>query len=60
MTQMKMAKAGHVTEELRAVAQAENIDIEVLQDQVAKGLVVIPKNRKHEIPNPIGIGKGLC
>ena len=59
MTQMKMAKAGHVTEELRAVAQAENIDIEVLQDQVAKGLVVIPKNRKHEIPNPIGVGKGL-
>ena len=58
MTQMKAAKSGQMTPEMKAIAEQERIQPEILQDRVARGEVVIPKNRTHDI-SPIGIGKGL-
>ncbi|MFH1942318.1 MAG: phosphomethylpyrimidine synthase ThiC [bacterium] len=59
MTQMSEAKKGRTTPEMMAVAEAEGVDISVLRDRVARGEVIIPKNKKHDGIKPVGIGKGL-
>ena len=59
MKQMKEARAGRITREMRAVADQEGIDVELLRDRVALGEVVILKNRNHRAVQPVGIGKGL-
>ncbi len=58
MTQIERAKAGELTEEIRAVAENEGLSPETIRERVAKGQIVIPanKNRKSRI---VGIGKGL-
>lgn len=58
MTQILKAKTGNVTEEVKSVAQAEKIDIEIIRRRVAAGKVVIPFNPIHA-PKALGIGKGL-
>lgn len=58
MTQLESAKAGIITDEMRIVAKDENIDIEILQQKIASGKVVIPKNIKRNF-HPVGIGNGL-
>jgi phosphomethylpyrimidine synthase len=57
MTQLERAKT-EATEQIKAVANAEGLDAEVVQRRVADGKIVIPcnKNRKANI---VGIGKGL-
>ena len=59
MTQMAEAKAGRITPTMEAVAGREGVGGEVLRDRVARGEVVILKNRKHGVDKPVGIGKGL-
>ncbi|MDO9098970.1 MAG: phosphomethylpyrimidine synthase ThiC, partial [Candidatus Methanoperedens sp.] len=54
-TQIEQARNGSVTKEMRAVAKAENVDIQALLERIAKGSVVI-MNRGER---PVGIGKGL-
>lgn len=58
MTQIKQAKSGNVTQEMKAVAEHEGVDVSVILKGVAKGTIVIPanKNRPHK---SVGIGKGL-
>ncbi len=58
MTQLESAKAGQVTDEMRQVAQSENVSTADLCSWIAKGLVVIPKNIHRDFV-PRGIGKGL-
>ncbi len=58
MTRIELAKKGIITEELRAVALSEGISPDRLASDIAEGVTVVPRNRKHDI-NPIGIGKGL-
>jgi hypothetical protein len=60
MTQMQAARQGIITEEMRLVAQDEGVDVEWLQEQIAKGRVVIPRNINHPNYYPIGIGEGLA
>ena len=43
-TQMQAAQKGIVTDAMKAVAEKENMDVEVLRDLVAKGHVTIPCN----------------
>ena len=58
MTQLERALKGETTEEIKAVSAAEEIDIEVVRERVAKGKIIIPANRNRK-QNIVGIGKGL-
>ncbi|MGB9715437.1 MAG: phosphomethylpyrimidine synthase ThiC [Thermodesulfovibrionales bacterium] len=58
MTRIELAKKGIITDEMKTVAISEGISPEKLASDIAEGLIVIPRNIKHEI-RPIGIGKGL-
>jgi phosphomethylpyrimidine synthase len=54
-TQLEYARTGTATKQMEDVAEAENIDIEVLLSHISRGSVVI-MNRGDE---SVGIGKGL-
>src|SRR2546426_658366 len=58
MTQMKQAKRGRITDEMRYVAAVEGTDPESLRARIAAGVAIIPKNVHHDF-NPIGVGRGL-
>ncbi len=59
MTQRESALKNIITEEMKAVAKAENIDAEQLLNKIKKGEVVIPKNKNHNFKKICGIGNGL-
>ena len=58
-TQMQAAKHGFVTEEMKIVAKKENVSEEYLVEKIAKGEIVIPRNKNHNSISPEGIGTGL-
>jgi phosphomethylpyrimidine synthase len=58
-TQMDAAKKGIITEQMRIVAQEEQIDIQVLRQLVASGSVAIPANKHHTSLSPKGVGEKL-
>ncbi len=58
MTQISSARKGIVTDEMRAVAESEGIDVERLRSRVAAGHVVILKSTVHDV-KPVGVGRGL-
>src|SRR5262245_622133 len=55
-TQMRYARAGVVTEELRFVAARERLDPETVRAEVARGRMVIPANVHHPELEPMAIG----
>lgn len=59
MTQLELAKAGKVTDEMAYVAKCESIDAQKLRGAIAHGYVVIPANVNHKGLKPVGIGYGL-
>lgn len=59
MTQLKKARSGEITSEIKEVAKKEQVDTIWLRDQVAAGRVVIPANARHSRLVPCGIGEGL-
>jgi len=59
MTQLEEALNNEITKEMKYVSQQENIDISLLKENIAKGLVVIPANINHKNLKPVGIGYGL-
>lgn len=59
MTQVLRARRGEITPEIRAVAEQEGITPEELGQLVARGLVVIPANIRHNNLSPRGIGSKL-
>ncbi|MCR4789477.1 MAG: phosphomethylpyrimidine synthase ThiC [Treponemataceae bacterium] len=58
-TQMDAARKGIITEELKKVAEKENISVEELIKLVSSGQVVIPKNIKHKCLEASGIGEKI-
>ena len=58
MTQMKDARKGRITEEIKRVSEKEGIAVEKVLNGVASGRIVIPSNLKRDI-EPVGIGDGL-
>ena len=58
-TQMEAARQGIVTPEMEIVAAKENLDVNVLLDRMARGVVCIPANKNHGTLSPEGIGEGL-
>ncbi len=57
-TLIDATRRGIITEEVKVVAEAENITAERVRERVARGLIVIPRNISHQI-RPVGIGQGL-
>jgi phosphomethylpyrimidine synthase len=59
--QMKIARAGKITAEMKIVAHNEKTEAETIRRGIACGKIVIASNseRKKKI-KPVGIGKGLC
>jgi len=60
MTQLKLAREGTLSPEMKAVAGKEGLEPEQVRSGVAEGTIVIPANVNHEGLEPCGIGKGLC
>lgn len=56
ITLLKLARAGEITDEMRAVAQKENQTPEMIRDELAAGRLVIPANIYHSKLEPAGIG----
>jgi len=59
VTQMKAAREGKVTEEMRIVAKDEDESPQSIRRRLAEGTVIVTRNIQHENVHPIGIGKGL-
>ncbi|HVG94501.1 MAG TPA: phosphomethylpyrimidine synthase ThiC, partial [Planctomycetota bacterium] len=55
-TQMRYARDGVVTEEMRFVAAREGLDPELIRQEVARGRMVIPANVNHPELEPMAIG----
>src|ERR1700758_4616056 len=62
MTQLEAARQGTITEEMRFVAEREDLEPELLRDEVARGRLVIPANTVHLTKRlePMGIGVACC
>jgi phosphomethylpyrimidine synthase len=56
-TQLAWARAGIVTRELEFIAAHENVDVELVRTEVARGRAVIPANHRHPESEPMIIGK---
>ncbi|MBI4227878.1 MAG: phosphomethylpyrimidine synthase ThiC, partial [Candidatus Omnitrophica bacterium] len=56
VTQMGYARRGLITEEMRWVAEREQLDPELIRAEVARGRMMIPANIRHTSLEPIGIG----
>lgn len=60
MTQLEAARKGIITEEMKEVAKREGIEAEELRQRIAKGTVIIPRNKNRKnIQRIEGIGEGL-
>jgi phosphomethylpyrimidine synthase len=61
-TQLQIAKTGTITDEVKLVAQAENVDAELVRAELSAGRLVIPANKLHLKTNlrAIGIGRILA
>ena len=60
MTQIEYARAGQITPQVEAVAQAEQLDPELVRDEVARGRMVIPANTTHLAKGLVPIGIGIA
>jgi phosphomethylpyrimidine synthase len=60
-TQLRQARDGEITPEIKTVAEPENHKPDFIRDEVAAGRIVIPANKLHLKTNlkPIGIGRAL-
>src|SRR5688572_10627008 len=56
VTQLHYARRGIVTEEMRFVALRENVDVEFVRSEIARGRAIIPANIKHPELEPMIIG----
>jgi phosphomethylpyrimidine synthase len=55
-TQMRYARQGTITGEMRHVAHSEGLEPELVRDEVARGRLIVPANINHRGLQPIGIG----
>ncbi|MEO9365431.1 MULTISPECIES: phosphomethylpyrimidine synthase ThiC [Candidatus Nitrosocaldus] len=61
VTQLSYARRGVATEEMKHVAESEQVSLDLIVRGVANGSIIIPRNvaRKQELTKLVGIGKGL-
>ncbi len=55
-TQMHCARQGDITEEMQYVAWRENLPVELVRAEVARGRAIIPANKNHTNLEPMMIG----
>ncbi len=60
-TQLQIARKGTITDEVKFVAEVENLDAQLIRDELSAGRLVIPANKLHLKTNltPTGIGRVL-
>ena len=60
-TQLQTARIGTITDQIKSVAQTENVDAKLIRDELAAGRLIIPANKLHIKTNlrPVGIGRIL-
>ncbi len=60
-TQLQIARAGTISDQVKFVAETENLDAELVRDELAAGRLIIPANKLHLKTNlaPTGIGRVL-
>jgi phosphomethylpyrimidine synthase len=56
VSQMHYARQGVITEEMHHVATRENLPVELIRDEVARGRMIIPANINHTNLEPMAIG----
>lgn len=56
VSQMHYARQGVITEEMHYVARRENLPVELIRDEVARGRMIIPANINHTNLEPMCIG----
>jgi len=56
MTQMRVAREGHISEAMQRVAVREGLEADLIRAEVARGRMVIPANVHHERLDPMAIG----
>ncbi|MEM0446713.1 MAG: phosphomethylpyrimidine synthase ThiC, partial [Candidatus Nitrosocaldus sp.] len=61
VTQLSYARRGVATEEMKHVAESEQVSLDLVVRGIANGSVIIPRNiaRKQKLIRLVGIGKGL-
>jgi phosphomethylpyrimidine synthase len=59
MTRLERAKKRGIPEELRKAARREGVGADYLKQGIARGEIVLLKNRNHRTVQPLAIGKGL-
>jgi phosphomethylpyrimidine synthase len=59
LSQMHYARRGIITEEMRFVALRENVDVEFVRSEIARGRAIIPANVKHPELEPMIIGRNF-
>ena len=57
VTQIRYARAGEITEEMRFAALREGVAPEVVRDELAAGRAILPANVNHPESEPMIIGK---
>jgi phosphomethylpyrimidine synthase len=59
VTQMFFARQGTITDQMRRVAEREDLPPELVREEVARGRLIIPANTQHLAKrlDPMGIGK---
>ena len=57
-TQLRYARDRVITEEMRHVAQRENLEPELVRAEIARGRMIIPANVNHPELEPMAIGIG--
>jgi len=58
-SQTTAALAGHITPQMKAVAEAEGLSADLIRQRVADGQIVIPINTARGSHRIVGIGRGL-
>ena len=58
MTQLSQAKKGITTSEMLEVASQEGLSPELIRERIARGEIIIPKNKKHNFAHLRAIGRG--
>lgn len=58
-TQIDAARKGQITEAMKAVAQAESMDAELLRSRIAEGVICLPANINRRATTYCAIGHGL-
>ena len=59
LTQLESARKGLITDEMKQVAEMEQVPVEDLKAGIAAGEIVLLSNSSHQDCRPVAIGKGL-